>query len=244
VSERLAEPTPTGYRASHLGKGADYHELFSQDAPRAVMWELEKQVLSKLIESLFESPPALLDFACGTGRIAGHLERKCASALGVDVSPSMLEVARKNTYRTELLRADIIAGNQLAGRQFDLITAFRFFPNAEDELRIAAMNHLATLLSPAGYLIFNNHKNDTSLMLKVARAVGRGDPHNMSAMDVERIVGGAGLRVRASIPLGYLNWTHVLTLRPRRLALSVERQLMKISRMHRLAQNVIYVCSR
>src|SRR5690606_35609538 len=103
---------------------------------------------------------------------------------------------------------------------------------------------LATLLAPDGYLIFNNHKNDTSLMLKVARSVGRGDPHNMSAGDVSRIVNGAGLRIRASIPLGYLNWTQSLTLRPRGLALLVERRLMKVASLHRLEQNVIYACSR
>jgi len=242
VSEQ--QSSLSGYRASHQGKGTDYHATFVQSAPRAIMWELEKDILSRLVEGLFASPPRLLDFACGTGRIAGHLENRCAHSTGVDVSASMLEVARRTTHRTELLHGDIVTSPLLQGRQFDLITAFRFFPNAEEELRSAVIRTLTGYLAPGGHLVFNNHKNDTSLMLKVARAAGRGDPRNMSHMEVEDLVQISGLRIREAIPLGYLNWNEILTLRPLGLALAVERRLMKMPRLHKLAQNVIYVCSR
>jgi hypothetical protein len=82
------------------------------------------------------------------------------------------------------------------------------------------------------------------LMLKAARCVGRGDPHNMSVAEVEQLVQASGLRILRSVPLGYLNWTDTWMLRPRSLALSTERMLTNARFLPQLAQNFIYVCSR
>jgi predicted TPR repeat methyltransferase len=232
------------YRTSHIGKGADYDKTFVDSPARAVMWELEKQTLSSMLDELFLDPPDLLDFACGTGRIAAHIEARCRTSTGVDVSASMLEIAKTQTKQTELLCIDLVGTDALKERKFDLITAFRFFPNAEEKLRADAMQRLAGLLSPRGYLIFNNHKNDSSLMLKVARLAGRGDTRNMSSSEVSDLVSAAGLRIRTMLHLGYLNFTDTWMIRPQGLALFVERQLMNVPALGRWAQNVIYVCSR
>ena len=246
MSSRAPKPDTSSidYRTSHLGKGSDYHNTFVDSPARAVMWEIEKQVLTRLMGELFNAPPSLLDFACGTGRIAAHLEDSCRSSTGVDVSTSMLDVAKTTTRRTELLCVDVVGSDALGGRRFDLITAFRFFPNAEEALRSEAMRRLASLLAPGGYLVFNNHKNESSLMLTLARLAGRGDRRNMSSSEVSTLVAEAGLRIFKAIPLGYLNLTDTWMLRPKGLALFVERQLLKVPSIGRFAQNVIYVCKR
>jgi SAM-dependent methyltransferase len=227
-----------------MEKGWDYHTTFSNMPCRRVMWELEKTTLSMLVSRLYSAPPRLLDFACGTGRIAAHLEPACASVTGIDISAPMLEVARNNLPRGELICADVTRSDALGGRLFDLITAFRFFPNAEPSLRADVIQQLGTRLAEGGFLIMNNHKNSSSLMLKVARLVGRGDPHNMSEEEVITLIEQSGLRVREAIGLGYLNWTDRWMLRPLGLALLVEKGLRNLGPIRHLAQNTIYVCSR
>jgi SAM-dependent methyltransferase len=41
-------------------------------------------------------PARVMDFGCGVGRVLIPLARECATAVGVDVSPSMLQEARRN----------------------------------------------------------------------------------------------------------------------------------------------------
>ena len=122
---------PGSYRESHLHKGWGYHTTFSSLRYRATIWRLEQRLLFEIVRDNFPTePPRYLDFACGTGRILGHLAPYCESALGVDVSASMLDVARRKVKRAEIIEADLTRDDRLCGQEFDLITAFRFFPNA------------------------------------------------------------------------------------------------------------------
>src|SRR5690606_4357022 len=143
------------YRSSHLGEGAGYHERFERHAWRAILWELEREILLDVLARRVPQPRSapLLDFACGTGRILALLEPHVGEAVGVDVSPSMLAVAEQQVRRATLLRCDLTREPALEGRRFDLITAFRFFPNAEPALRHEAMERLCGLLAPGGLLI-------------------------------------------------------------------------------------------
>ena len=166
----------SSYRDSHCGKGAEYHESFSQLPHRKVLWNLEKAVLTRIIREFARGRKfRYLDFACGTGRIIGHVSKYSCVATGVDISESMLEVTRNHLPGVELIHADLTRDDRLGARQFDLITSFRFFPNAEPALRLEVMDVLSRHLAPAGRLIFNNHKNDKSLAVRVATALGRKD---------------------------------------------------------------------
>ena len=71
----------------------------------------------------------------------------------------MLEEAQRKLKRTEIIQADITKEDIFAGREFNLITAFRFFLNAEENLRKDALNTITSLLSEDGYFVFNNHRN-------------------------------------------------------------------------------------
>ena len=147
------------YRNAHHGKGEGYHRSFSDNVYRSTMWEIEQGILLDLLKTYFDRPEKvrLLDFACGTGRVLELLEDQVASATGVDVTSSMLAVASEVTTKSRLINCDITRNPDLDDDRFDLITAFRFFPNAEPSLRAEAMGKLASLLSQDGILIFNNH---------------------------------------------------------------------------------------
>jgi SAM-dependent methyltransferase len=148
------------YRNSHLHKGQEYHDKFVNNSYRSIIWNIEQRLLLDIIErhrQRRQKPIRLLDFACGTGRILEVLENRLAESTGVDISDSMLAVARKHLSRSRLLHMDITRSGGLDGEIFDVISAFRFFPNAEPDLRRETMAQLAQLLEQDGILIANNH---------------------------------------------------------------------------------------
>ena len=225
------------YRSSHQGKGQDYHDRFAGSSHRALMWRIEQRILKNVLDAHFAEPETvrLLDFACGTGRILKLLEHHVGSATGVDVASSMLDVAKRDLEKSRLLCADITTSGDLDGERFDLITAFRFFPNAEPALRDQAMAKLVTLLAPGGLLVFNNHLREGSLRHRAILARHRRGAlknkrrlHVMSDREVAELAERHGLAMVESRHLGVLPIRkEQKPLRFSTLMLGVERLAMK-----------------
>ncbi len=235
------------YRESHKRKGADYYDTFATIPHRAILWKLERTVLDRIVRERFLGvKPRYLDFACGTGRILGHLEPRVESAVGVDVSSSMLQIARANVPAASIIEADITRSDVLGPLRFDLITAFRFFPNAEPTLRSEVMAKLAEHLTPGGYLVFNNHKNQNSLVRRILRWRNRllSEAELMSMEEVQGLVCGAGLHIVMAYPLGILPVTERRTPRPYWLIAGLEDLASRIPGVLPLAQNIIYLCRK
>jgi len=246
-SDPMPQPrTALRYTDRHKGRGEDYDETFSPDVNpyRAMLWRLEQRVLERVLrQHLTPGRIAQLDFACGTGRILGHLQAQVASAVGVDVSASMLEVARRAAPAAELIEADLTQHDVLGDRRFHLITAFRFFPNAEPELRRAVLGVLARHLAPGGILVFNNHKHRDSLRRRISRALGREVARGtMTRHDAEALVAGAGLRILEVIPLASLPLSEERLLLPVPVAELLEQWMSGRPALAGLAQDLIYVC--
>jgi SAM-dependent methyltransferase len=237
-----------GYTDRHKGRGREYHETFSPEVNpyRAMVWRLEQGALNTILrERLKARSVAHLDFACGTGRVLGHLREQVGSATGIDVSSSMMEVAKEVAPGAEFIEADLTRQDVLRGRSFDLITAFRFFPNAEPELRQAVFSVLARHLSPHGVLVFNNHKNRSGLRRRISRLLGReAAGRTMNHAEVEALVTGAGLRILQVIPLEILPLSERHLLLPIPILESLERWMSGWPTVAPLAENVLYVCGR
>jgi len=234
-----------GYRDEHQGKGADYADAFASIPHRALLWKLERRVLDRIWHERFASTrPAYLDFACGTGRILGYLAPRARIAVGVDVSSTMLAIARDTVPHASLIEADVTRSDALGSARFDLITAFRFFPNAEATLRTEVMEKLAAHLAPGGCLVFNNHMNETSLARRIARLRNGsvGDEGMMRASEVHDLVRGVGLHVVEAHPLGVLPFTERRLPRPYWLCGQLESFVSRLPGVLPLAQDVIYVC--
>jgi predicted TPR repeat methyltransferase len=240
--------TALPYTERHKARGADYDQSFSPKVNpyRAMVWRLEQRWLDRILKDhLGGRALSHLDFACGTGRILAHFHGRASSATGVDVSPSMMEVARRAAPEAELLEADLTQSDVLGDRTFDLITAFRFFPNAEPELRQSVMAILARHLSPRGILIFNNHKNRNSLRRRISRLLKREVTRGtISHEEVEDLVTGAGLKMVQVIPLATLPVSENHPLLPVPIVEPVERWLSHLPGTSGLAQHLIYVCTR
>lgn len=151
------------YRDSHVrdDQVAWYeHGAYAPGSYDDWLWEREKPVLSDVIDRhLGGRDVRFLDFACGTGRILSFLEPRVADATGVDISEKMLALAKSKVERAALICGDVTQDASLLAGPFDLITAFRFFQNAQESLRDQALERLAASLAPDGVLVFNIHGN-------------------------------------------------------------------------------------
>lgn len=236
------------YRKSHLNKGVEYHDTFhsSKHPHRSMMWRIEKRILHEIVSAHFGlRKPSHLDFACGTGRVLSHLQPDVQSSTGVDVSHSMLSQAKANAPLSEIICSDITQSTALQGRQFDLITAFRFFPNAEDSLRMEAISTLCNYLKPGGLLVFNNHKNANSLTRTIVRLIrGQNEERTMDHKAVLALLKLSRLRIKSAHPLGVLPLTDRRPLRPVNLMHALESVVRKLPRADRIAQNIIYVAEK
>jgi SAM-dependent methyltransferase len=156
------------YRESHSapGYGDRYDRNYSSGYYAAVFRDLEVPILERLFEEFGSQGSSLLDFACGTGRITAVACRHLTDVSGVDVSEEMLVRAR-TACSAEFIKRDIT--KEGLGKKYSLITAFRFFLNADEPLRIQALTAIREHLSEDGYLICNIHMNSHSLVGLVYR---------------------------------------------------------------------------
>lgn len=238
------------YRDSHVGEGQAYHEKFVHGPYRAAIWELEQGLILELLDRwLPDRHSRHLDFACGTGRILGLLEQRVGSATGVDVSESMLGVARQFLEHAELHQVDLTRQQIFESASFDLITAFRFFPNAEPPLRDEVMSELSRLLAPDGVLILNNHlrRDGTRVRARriaawIKREPGRRYVHCMSDAEVVELAGRHGLAIVDVRHLGLLPILKEKSpLLPRHWIRRLEGVLARIPWLARFASFHIYV---
>jgi SAM-dependent methyltransferase len=98
---------------------------------------------------------AVLDLCCGTGLLIAHLAGLGYEVFGVDESPKMLEIARRNTAAAQLQCADM-AGFHWTAR-FDAVVCFY---NSVNHTR--SLDHLQAMLAnvsrhlvPGGYFLFD-----------------------------------------------------------------------------------------
>jgi len=242
--------TKIGYRDSHTyaAKGAEYERHYETQAWDRFLWSREREILLQILATYFAGRDVhLLDFACGTGRITRFLEDRVATSTGVDISNSMLAIARQKLKRTEIIEADITVGNILQPRQFNLITAFRFFLNAEPELRSAAIEALADLLTEDGTLVFNNHHNLGSPWIKLlhARHRQKNPEGTFNVMNIEQmkdLVESAGLEIVELYPAGFFHPPKIPVWY--RLNRVIDNVACRFKCLSRFSENPVVVCRR
>lgn len=106
-------------------------EQLTSDAPvsrirqtvRAGRDEMRGTLLSWLPDDL--TGKRILDAGCGTGALSVEAARRGAEVVGVDISPSLIEIARKRLPGELTSQVEFLAGDMLAteGERFDGIVA-------------------------------------------------------------------------------------------------------------------------
>ncbi len=143
---------------------AEYERFYTPGTADHAIWTHERKILTDLLASYRKnwSTCDYLDFACGTGRVIEFMESRVTTSRGIDISSEMLRLAAPKLQRSELICTDITKSDVPEGK-YDLITAFRFFLNAEPSLRVAVIKALAARLkNTESMLVLTNHGNPFS----------------------------------------------------------------------------------
>ncbi len=158
-------PLDETYRKSHASEGyGEHYETTYKTGYYAHQWDKLERPLLKQVFAKIPNRDKLryLDFACGTGRILAVGEQYFDNATGVDISNAMIKVANTNCKTARFLERDIT--QEPIDEQFDVITAFRFFLNAEASLADQILSEIARMLPDGkGKFITNIHMNDRSI---------------------------------------------------------------------------------
>jgi ubiquinone/menaquinone biosynthesis C-methylase UbiE len=217
------------YRQSHLAKGEDYDSDLAMGNFDTYMTVCEHAILKEELPKLFGGKASCyLDFACGTGRQTQVIEKFADSSWGVDVSESMMEQAKLKCESTIFLHADITK-DSIDIPPLDLITAFRFFGNAQDELRHAVLAGLRKLIKPGGYLVINNHRNPCSLHGLMMRVKGDHPGTDLSYWKLKRLYAAYGFELRKVVGIGI--WVAMHRLRFNTMERTVLMNLEPLSRL-------------
>lgn len=188
------------YRDTHLGteKAAEYEQAYTEGY-YADEWNwFERPFLVRTFSRLrTRGATEAADFACGTGRVLRVAADVFPITFGLDISPDMLRVARSNSPTSQLVAIDASAGT--VREQFDVVSAFRFFLNAEDSLREAGASAMYTMLRPGGSLVVNTHTQPCSPLgvTKVMRRVYGTRLRTLSARSLCRVLRHAGFTIES-----------------------------------------------
>lgn len=198
-----------GYSESHQSstRALTYDGELSVGYQGGIWRERERGLILKTIAELRDrGAETFVDLACGTGRVLELGAEAGLRAHGVDVSAAMLEVCRRRVPGA-ILSHSHLSKFQPEGKQ-DLVTAFRFFTNAEPMLRSEAVATAHRLLAPGGFFVSNVHLQVTSpggAARQLARILTRAEyPRPYSWRSHRKLLGQGGFVVERVEPYGLL----------------------------------------
>lgn len=238
------------YRKSHIAhdSGVRYDRIYADPdrSADAFYWEhFEKPLLTRLFAKLSAAGASrYLDFAAGTGRITALAAPYYREVVGIDVSESMLNEARRKAPNAEFILADVTDRPPSIG-PFDTISMFRFVLNAQPALRESALRWVRSVIAPDGFLIVNNHMNTWSaagIVTRLANRLAARALNHLSDRQMVELLKHNGFEVVQSYGFRFLpSWRGRLLIPPT-LLLPLEWTLGAWPLLHHLAKDRIYVC--
>lgn len=203
-------------RFCSIEKAYEYEVLqYSKGSYGDILWRIERELLATIVKELRGTHRTVnyLDFAAGTGRIISFMENLVDTAVGIEISKAMAELAFRDIKSACIMCCDITAPDALLEGKYDLITAFRFILNAEPSLRLSALKALASRLrDDSSCLVFNNHGYAWSYRLLaypfyIMRSIGNGmlKPNYLTHHEVMRVADQAGLKIDRIFGYGVLS---------------------------------------
>jgi ubiquinone/menaquinone biosynthesis C-methylase UbiE len=98
----------------------------------------------------------LIDVGCGAGHLAIAAARRCRRAVGIDVSPAMLALAREHAKRAGVVNIEFVHAGFLtyehAGASADFVVSVHALHHLPDFWKMHALLRVAEMLRPGGVL--------------------------------------------------------------------------------------------
>lgn len=149
----------------------DFYDTLGEDYDRMVSWEGRLAREERFFHDRFEEHGVrrVLDAACGTGMHAIAFGRQGRTATGADLSPVMVEHARRNAAAAGIPATFVVAGfgdlARLPGGPFDALTCLgNSLPHLlDDDALGAALADFAAALRTGGLLVIQNRNYDRVL---------------------------------------------------------------------------------
>jgi ubiquinone/menaquinone biosynthesis C-methylase UbiE len=116
---------------------------------------LDRALLAALIEQT-PSGAAVADLGCGPGHVTGWLAAHGASAVGIDLSAGMIEVARREQPGTEFRVGDLLSLPAADGEFGALVAFYSIIHLAPGELP-GALAEMHRVLRPGGLALLAFH---------------------------------------------------------------------------------------
>ncbi|RBY93394.1 SAM-dependent methyltransferase [Blastococcus sp. TF02-8] len=169
-------------RAAYDVVAEDYADLLREELAEK---PLDRALLGAFAELVGDGP--VLDAGCGPGRIAGYLASLRTDVRGVDLSPGMVAVARRDHPE---LRFDVgsLTALDAPDASFGGVLAWYSLIHLPPDALRGAVSELARVLRPGGYLLAAFQAGDGKVRLDrpyghdVVLDAHRLDPDQVSAM--------------------------------------------------------------
>ncbi len=236
------------YSKSHIGCniGTSYDKKLNNKFENFI-FEIEKKIIKKIIKKYYNGKISnFLDFACGTGRITKIIDKYSKLTIGVDISRDMLKIAKKKYKNIKFLNKNI--SKTKINKRFDLITAWRFFLNAEYKLKKEILLRLRDLLKENGYLIFNIHMNRSSIIgfqFFIRKKIFKQKVINtMSIYDIKKLLKQTKYKLIEIYPLAYFPGRLNTLFLPKKILLSIELWLTNKKSFRGLAKDLIVIAKK
>jgi SAM-dependent methyltransferase len=137
-----------------------YPRLPNQSLP-AFLRSGDKEIAATLRSARLRRLPrrhdAALDFGCGAGRLTQAMARRFERAVGVDVSPAMIEAAirlDRGPRKCEFLLNEAPSLERFGDASFDFVYSNVVLQHMPPELGVIYVGELARVLRPGGLLVF------------------------------------------------------------------------------------------
>lgn len=183
-------------RAAYDTVAEDYARLL---APALDQQPWDRAVLATFAELVLAGPGPVADVGCGPGRITQHLSRLGLDAFGVDLSPGMLAVARRDHPHLRFVAGTLTALDLPDGALSGALAWYSLI-HVPPEVRPAALAELHRVLRPGGQLVVAFQVGDQVRHLE--QAYGHHvdlDAYRMRPEQLAEQLGTAGLPVHAQL---------------------------------------------
>ena len=121
-----------------------------------IPWNIEStpEILIELLETGMVASCKALDAGCGTGNYAVYLAGRGFEVTGIDISPSAIEIAKKNAsskgVECDFIVADVLGDLKEVNGTFDFVYDWQLMHHIFPLDRERYINHIHRLLNPGG----------------------------------------------------------------------------------------------